>query len=84
MFLPALLLRDYGWWGFVVFAVPNVVGAAAMGWVLRPGASEAILARHRPMCEAFSLATIAFQAYFIFGLAFRASGGPNSIPPIRC
>lgn len=77
MFLPALLLRDYGWWGFVVFAVPNVVGAAAMGWVLRPGASEAILARHRPMCEAFSLATIAFQAYFILGLVFGAGGGPK-------
>jgi hypothetical protein len=32
MFLPVLLVRDYGigaWW---IFAIPNVVGAAAMGW----------------------------------------------------
>src|SRR3954471_24793497 len=35
MFLPVLLIRDYGpsmWWAF---AVPNVIGAAAMGWILR-------------------------------------------------
>src|SRR5690242_7362807 len=37
MFLPVLLVRDYGVWGFVVFAVPNVIGAGAMGWVLRNG-----------------------------------------------
>ena len=35
MFLPVLLVRDYGVWGWIVFAVPNVLGAAAMGWVLR-------------------------------------------------
>src|SRR4051812_30605350 len=35
MFLPVLLIRDYGLWGWIVFAVPNVVGAGAMGWVLR-------------------------------------------------
>src|ERR1051325_4731620 len=34
MFLPVLLVRDYGVWASVVFAVPNVLGAAAMGWVL--------------------------------------------------
>ena len=30
MFLPVLLVRDYGMLGWIVFAVPNVVGAAAM------------------------------------------------------
>lgn len=40
MFLPVLLVRDYGVWGFVVFAVPNVVGAGAMGWVLSAASAE--------------------------------------------
>jgi hypothetical protein len=65
MFLPVLLVRDYGLWGFVVFAVPNVVGAAAMGWVLRDGASERIVREHRAACAAFSWVTMVFQAYFM-------------------
>src|SRR4051812_22981962 len=28
MFLPVLLVRDYGLLGWVVFAIPNVIGAA--------------------------------------------------------
>src|SRR6185295_11012918 len=65
MFLPVLLVRDYGVWGWVVFAVPNVIGAAAMGWVLRsPEQSARITAAHQRACRAFSLATIAFQVYF--------------------
>jgi hypothetical protein len=65
MFLPVLLVRDYGLWGFVVFAVPNVIGAGAMGWVLREGASERIVREHGPACTAFSLVTMAFQAFFL-------------------
>ena len=65
MYLPVLLVRDYGVWGWVVFAVPNVIGAAAMGWVLRsPEQSARITAAHQRACRAFSLATIAFQVYF--------------------
>jgi len=66
MFLPVLLVRDYGVWGFVVFAVPNVVGAAAMGWVLRkPGAAQALRQRHEFACRLFSRITIAFQCFFL-------------------
>ncbi len=66
MFLPVLLVRDYGIWGFVVFAVPNVLGAAAMGWVLRErSASRALVHRHRPAMVLFSLVTIAFQIFFV-------------------
>jgi hypothetical protein len=65
MFLPVLLVRDYGPWGFLVFAVPNVLGAAGMGWVLRrPGASERVLARNLPTCVLFSHITLAFQWFF--------------------
>lgn len=66
MFLPVLLVRDYGVWGFVAFAVPNVIGAAAMGWVLRePGMSERILGKHRVACACFSWITITFQLFWL-------------------
>jgi hypothetical protein len=65
MFLPVLLMRDYGSPGWWVFAVPNVVGAALMGWVLRaPESSAAIVAAHRDTGIAFSVTTIAFHLFF--------------------
>jgi hypothetical protein len=65
MFLPVLLVRDYGIGGWIVFAVPNVIGAAAMGWVIRSGAASAqVVEKHRMTCITFSLATIAFQFFF--------------------
>lgn len=71
MFLPVLLVRDYGVWGFVVFAVPNVLGAAAMGWVLgRSGDAERILAGHGAALRAFSIVTCVFHgAWMIWVLA---------------
>ena len=70
MFLPTLFARVYGIWGFVIFAAPNVVGAAAMGWFLRlPGASESLLEQHRPATIWFSRVTIAFQIFFFAWLA---------------
>ena len=48
MILPALLLRDYGLYGWFVFAVPNVLGAALIGLVLfRPQWSVNIVRNHR-------------------------------------
>src|SRR4029079_12427203 len=65
MFLPVLLVRDYGIWGVVVFAVPHVVGAGAIGRVLRSRASAArVLASHKKACVAFSIVTVLFQAFF--------------------
>ncbi len=69
MFLPVLLVRDYGIWGFVVFAVPNVIGAGAMGWVLKNGAAERIVARHGLALRTFSMVTFAFQLYFCLMLS---------------
>src|SRR5690554_5738767 len=69
MFLPVLLVRDYGVWGFVAFALPNIVGAAAMGWVVTsPAESAAMVSTHRAACRAFSLVTIAFHAYVLVWL----------------
>lgn len=80
MFLPVLLVRDYGVWGFVVFAVPNVIGAGAMGWVLRNGASERISARHRAAIGWFSAVTIAFQVFFLVFAAAPVAMGNSSWP----
>lgn len=71
MFLPVLLVRDFGVWGWVVFAIPNVIGAAAMGWVLRDGTSERIVSRHATAIEWFRLVTVVFQLWFL--LAFLAA-----------
>jgi hypothetical protein len=66
MFLPALLLRDAGWLGYAVFFLPNVIGAGAMGFVLRsPEAAARIVERHGPMCRLFSLVTLSFHAFWI-------------------
>lgn len=75
MFLPVLLLGDYGVWGFVVFAVPNVVGAAAMGWVLRaPDAAARIARDHTLACGLFSAVTIAFHLFFLQWIGTRLTG----------
>jgi len=64
MFLPVLLVRDYGIWGWVVFAVPNVIGAAAMGWMIRSSqASMQITGEHRFATVAFSAVTSCFQLF---------------------
>lgn len=66
MFLPVILVREFGFWAWVVFAIPNVVGAAAMGWVLnRPTASAQIVARHADACAFFSVITILFHLLFL-------------------
>jgi hypothetical protein len=75
MFLPVLLVRDHGLWGWVVFAVPNVVGAAAMGWVMRDAdASSRFVRRHAGACYAFSLVTIAYHVFFAMWMTQRLRG----------
>ncbi len=66
MFLPALLIRDLGFWGYVVFAVPNVVGAAAMGWVLKsPESSRRLVEDHKQAAVLFSRVTILFHFFWL-------------------
>ena len=75
MFLPVLLVRDMGLWGWIVFAAPNVVGAAAMGWVLaEPGRSERMVRDHLFACAAFSAVTIAFHVFFLLWFVPRLVG----------
>jgi hypothetical protein len=66
MFLPVILVREFGLAGWIVFAVPNVLGAAAMGWVLRTRESSTRITEHHfTACVAFSLVTIAFHLFFL-------------------
>ena len=81
MFLPVLLVRDYGLWAWFVFAIPNVVGAAAMGWVLRDAdASLRLQTKHLPAVVAFSLGTIAFHVFFLFCIAGPIAGSWFVVP----
>lgn len=82
MFLPILLVRDFGAAGWWAFAIPNVLGAAAMGWVLRSSLSASRLrAEHLAPARAFSLVTVGFHAFFlgwIGGLLVPAA----AVPPL--
>ncbi len=78
MFLPVVLMREMGLPGFVSFAVPNIVGAAAMGWVLRSREqSLRLVQQHRRACVWFSLVTIVFHAYFAAWM-IRHIAGPSA------
>ncbi|MEM8756782.1 MAG: hypothetical protein AAGF47_03260 [Planctomycetota bacterium] len=69
MYLPVLLVRDLGLAGYLVFAVPNVVGAAAMGWVLTsPESSRRLVREHAGACALFSIVTLSFHAYWLVWL----------------
>ena len=77
MFLPILLYRDFGVWGFLVFAGPNIVGAAALGWVVRSReAAVRLLQTHRLAIGMFSAVTIAFHIYW---LAWIGSWMPTAL-----
>ena len=66
MFLPVLLVRDFGDAGWWAFALPNVIGAAAVGFVWRnAAASRAVEQKHGRAMLAFSVATLALHGFVI-------------------
>lgn len=66
MFLPVLLVRDFGWPGWVAFALPNVIGAMSVGFVFRARGSAALAAhRHALMLRLFSVVTVVFHVAFL-------------------
>ncbi len=80
MFLPLLLVRDFGWAGYAAFLIPNALGAAAMGAVLRRnGASARFVESHRPAIWAFSFVTSAFQWFFLANLLSPPGFSPEAI-----
>lgn len=71
MFLPIMMLRRFGWPGFLVFAIPNVIGLIAFGYLFDVEKARAALQRHRLAMRFFSLATVAFQLFFITWMTLR-------------
>ena len=85
MFLPVLLIRDFGAWSWVVFAVPNVVGAGAMGFTLRNREQAASLREaHIVAARIFSLVTAAFQCFFFGWLAIQQGTGTAGLAGMAC
>lgn len=81
MYLPVSLIREFGWPGFAAFAIPNVLGCAAFGYVLGTrAASEEMVRRHRVAMRAFSLVAIAYQSYFVAFLATAFLGPAQRAP----
>ncbi|MSR68851.1 MAG: hypothetical protein EXS17_00670 [Phycisphaerales bacterium] len=64
MFLPFILLNQFGWPGFLAFFIPNVLGCALFGYVLNPARAQFVRTRCADLCLWFSLATLLYQAFF--------------------
>jgi len=75
MFLPVLLIRDFGWGGYLAFLLPNCIGSALMGRVLTAESSRSISVQHASMIRLFSIVTAGFQAFFIGWIASAAGFG---------
>lgn len=83
MFLPLLLMRDFGLAGYLAFAIPNVAGAAAMGWMIRsPEASRGFVERHRAACAAFSVITALFHVAFLFEVILPLDAMRGGLPAV--
>ena len=69
MYLPVVLIDRFGWAGFIVFAIVNVLGCSAFGYVIRTREqSERSVEEHRLAMIVFSLITIAFHVFFASAL----------------
>ena len=72
MYLPVVLYREYGIGGWIIFAVPNVIGAAAMAWLLRDARqASGLSAVTAPRCCFFT--DHHCVSVLLSGLAARAS-----------
>ncbi|MDP7070412.1 MAG: hypothetical protein QF561_03575 [Phycisphaerales bacterium] len=75
MFLPVLLMQWFGWSGFLLVAIPNCLGAAAMGLFLGSReASRRFCKRHPVAIAVFIDITIAFHLLFLFIAALWLAG----------
>ncbi|MDP7005535.1 MAG: hypothetical protein QF718_04930 [Phycisphaerales bacterium] len=66
MFLPVILMHRYGWLGFWIFSIPNVIGCTAFGYVLRtPERSKELVEKYKTAISLFAIVTVAFHIFFI-------------------
>jgi len=81
MFLPRIMIERFGWLGFIVFAIPNVIGCAAFGYVVRTRQrSQAMVASHATAMTWFSIVTIAYHMFFIVYLLDEVLPAFQDIP----
>lgn len=65
LFLPIIMLRLFGWPGFFLFAIPNIAGVVIFGYLFDESSCRRLLREHRPAIRVFSIATSAYQLFFI-------------------
>lgn len=65
MFLPLLLFGTFGAESFWVFAIPNVIGCTAFGYIVSAQRSKELVVAHARPMRCFAFITIAFQVFFI-------------------
>lgn len=66
LFLPTILMQWFGWNGFLLIAIPNVIGATLMGLLLgSPSASRRFCSKHPQAIKWFVSTTIAFHLVFL-------------------
>lgn len=66
LFLPNLMIDRFGFAGVIVFAVPNVLGCTAFGYVIAtPQRSRRLVERHGTAMLVFSLVAVTFQVFFV-------------------
>ncbi len=81
MYLPIILLRQFGWWGFLAFAIPNVVGCTAVGYVLKRATSQQLVQRHGTAMRSFSFVVVVYHMFFLpFAAAAFVWTVPNNVP----
>ena len=66
LYLPVIMIQRFGWPGFIAFAIPNVLGCAAFGYIIRiRQRSDELVARHSVAMTWFSIVTVAYHIFFI-------------------
>jgi hypothetical protein len=80
MYLPAILLRNWGWPGFWVFAIFNVLGCAGFGYLCSRERSERLCSQHSGAMMAFSAVTVAYQVFFVCFVVTQLRGEAGSSP----
>lgn len=76
MYLPVILIRHFGWPGFLLFAIPNVIGCAGFGYLCSREQSRRIVADHAPALSLFAAVTVAYQIFFVAWVAGDAGLAP--------
>ncbi len=77
MVLPVLLCGIFNFWGWLAFAIPNIIGAGAVGYFSYGRTleeKEAFIRKHLLMLTVFSIVTVLFQLFVISWLITRLVG----------